>query len=578
MAHTSRGIWYPSTGDSVRPASRDFKDQALTTNAAIDNAVQEAQWYVRALVANENLNDIVIDGGYDIPTYTVANSLRNRPTQPAAVDRARLNVYSLRVGSGVAQVWTAISASGQEQIRVERRRDNSGTWTPWLRTDNWQERRPLVAGEDLQKLEYDGLYTVRTYAISVSLVNRPQHPDSVQGANVIVRNGESGRRTITWETIPAAGVDAPIMQSYRDNGGNWSDWRRIDHHVEAHQDLNSLATAAVAVENVRKTLNRHLALQIPDTGDLPLYAWSAPAAADYQKVPTHEGSGSVTHPSILHAPGGWKGYEYWMAFTPYPMGREAHEDPNIVASNDGDVWVVPAGLTNPIDDQTGRPDPHNSDTNLAWGPNGELVCTWRMVDRPNGSQNVIVWSWSLDGVTWSAPAEVMRVPLESTHSSLLAPSLFWLGDRWRIYGVSSRPSPNELIYFESTAQKPTTNDWGAPTVCETGPKFPTRDWWHQDIQQDPDGGYYGVMQDVSRGDAGLDGDLFLMRSSDGDTWEISEIPLIPKIGAEHDSLYKSVVLANGSGRNRTYDVWYAAFKQDDRDHRLFRTVAQPVNY
>ena len=63
MAYTSRGIWYPSTSDTVRPASRDFRDQAITTNAAIDEVNHqlssdiEAVRLGRLIPQTDNLDD-----------------------------------------------------------------------------------------------------------------------------------------------------------------------------------------------------------------------------------------------------------------------------------------------------------------------------------------------------------------------------------------------------------------------------------------------------------------------------------------------------------------------------------------
>lgn len=51
MAHTSRGIWYPSTSDTVRPASRDFKDLALTT----DEAIRQEELRTNSLIEDETI-------------------------------------------------------------------------------------------------------------------------------------------------------------------------------------------------------------------------------------------------------------------------------------------------------------------------------------------------------------------------------------------------------------------------------------------------------------------------------------------------------------------------------------------
>ena len=63
-------------------------------------------------------------------------------------------------------------------------------------------------------------------------------------------------------------------------------------------------------------------------------------------IPSYEGSGKVTHPSVLYFKDGWNGFKFWMAMTPYPNSDNQYENPSIVASNDNVDWVEPA--QNPI--------------------------------------------------------------------------------------------------------------------------------------------------------------------------------------------------------------------------------------
>ena len=65
-------------------------------------------------------------------------------------------------------------------------------------------------------------------------------------------------------------------------------------------------------------------------------------------TPTYDGSGQVVHPDVVHVPGGWNGYEYWMGMTPYPNSNDDFENPSVLASNDNVTWVVPPGVTNPL--------------------------------------------------------------------------------------------------------------------------------------------------------------------------------------------------------------------------------------
>jgi len=89
------------------------------------------------------------------------------------------------------------------------------------------------------------------------------------------------------------------------------------------------------------------------------------------RIPTYDGSGQAVHPSVLYIPGGFAGYTYWMAMTPYPWGQSGYENPSIVASNDGITWIVPTGITNPIEPKpkTG----HNYDPELVYD-GSQLIC------------------------------------------------------------------------------------------------------------------------------------------------------------------------------------------------------------
>lgn len=566
MPWTGRGIFYPSLSDTVLPASRDLKDMASTT----DEAIGRARWDQGILSDGTDLNTVTREGGYRIEKYSTALSLINRPALSAAVNRAKLSVY----GEGsdtVVQVWRTASAVGTDTPIMQRVRDNGGTWSAWRRIDGGPAA--LTESDRLDNLTQSGSYVVPTYKVASAVMPQPyQVPIAVNPAIVRVEAGPGVTVMQEWVTVQTDSTLKPILRRFKLHDGTWTAFESV--RAASGSDVGaSSASAAEVAEMTRVTTNRALSLQITDRQNLPVWAWSAPSADAPLTVPTHEGSGSVTHPSVRYVEGGWNGYPYWMAFTPYPNGSEKHEDPNIVASTDGLTWVVPNGLVNPLDDQVGKPSPYNSDTHLTWGPNGEMVCLWRMVDRPNGGQEVLKWRTSTDGVTWTEAREIYRIPLGLPYSSFVAPSLHWMGDKWRLYGVSTNPIPNKMVYFETSDRVPTTASWSEPVTCSVGPQFPDRDWWHIDIQPDPDGGWYGTMNDVRRGKAGVDGHLYLMRSADGLEWEVSPVPLVPQIGATHNSLYKSSVLARGSGPGRAYDVWYAAFHTSNRDHRLSFTTA-----
>jgi hypothetical protein len=65
-------------------------------------------------------------------------------------------------------------------------------------------------------------------------------------------------------------------------------------------------------------------------------------------IPTYDGSGQLTEPDVIFFNSHWHGFQYWMAFSPYPFTNPAEENPSIVVSNDGVNWQVPDGLVNPL--------------------------------------------------------------------------------------------------------------------------------------------------------------------------------------------------------------------------------------
>jgi hypothetical protein len=57
--------------------------------------------------------------------------------------------------------------------------------------------------------------------------------------------------------------------------------------------------------------------------------------------------------------------------------------------------------------------------------------------------------------------------------------------------------------------------------------------------QQHDGGWIGIIIDVERGTAGLDGTSYFTKSPDASAWDVSIIPVVPKLSATHDKIYKT---------------------------------------
>lgn len=283
-----------------------------------------------------------------------------------------------------------------------------------------------------------------------------------------------------------------------------------------------------------------------------------PVSATPLVVPTHlsPAGGELTHPSVLFFPERRNGYRYWMAMTPYPGGSDAAEDPNIVASNDGNTWVVPAGLTNPLDDQPGSPGAYNSDVCLTLGPSGAMHLVWRTYDpAATGAEETLWVRTSTDGVTWTAKALVLSNAAATRR--LVAPSLLFEGGTWTMWAVDTVPSPNRLVRLTATD---IVGPWSAPTNCTVSPMIAGKEPWHAEIIR-VGGQLVGLLNDSVTDNNGAQGDLTLMTSTDGVTWTATGKAVIPRSQpGQHDQLYKSTMVPAFRDGRLGFDVWYVGWR------------------
>jgi hypothetical protein len=273
-------------------------------------------------------------------------------------------------------------------------------------------------------------------------------------------------------------------------------------------------------------------------------------------IPTHVSptGGQTTHPSVVRIPGGWNGFEYWMAHTPYPGSNSGYEDPNIVASHDGVTWVVPPGLTNPIDDQPGLPGPYNSDTDLTMGPGNTMYVFWRVV-IPDATQERIKYSSSTDGVHWSAPGEAFRNSMSVRRP--LSPAFLYEDGRWTMWTVNITRSPNRVEYAVGGAT-PTRALWGPPVAVEVGTMQKDKEPWHLSMTKDGDE-YIGLLNDTVIGSTGRDGDLLFLAGETPTAFLNSAKSTVPRTKPfQHDHLYRATMLVGSEYGKPGYRMWYSA--------------------
>jgi hypothetical protein len=295
-------------------------------------------------------------------------------------------------------------------------------------------------------------------------------------------------------------------------------------------------------------------------------------------VPTHvtPSGGQTTHPSVVFVPDGWNGYKYWMAHTPYPAGNDAYEDPNICASNDGITWVVPAGLTNPIDDQPGSPTALNSDVDLRL-VNNTMYLFWRTYSSVStGTEEQIYYSTSSNGTTWATKASVYTA--NQTALRMVSPTLIWEGGHWTMFAVDIVPSPNRVVRLTTSGASPAQGQWSAPATIAVGGMQSGKEPWHMSVIKHA-GRYVGLLTDCNIGQSGIDGDLLFIASADGLTFTNSGTTIVPRVqSGEHDSLYRATMVPSAEKGILGYRVWYSGWlNQSPAIWNVYRTWIGPTS-
>ncbi|WP_404474870.1 hypothetical protein [Microbacterium aerolatum] len=299
-----------------------------------------------------------------------------------------------------------------------------------------------------------------------------------------------------------------------------------------------------------------------------VFAYSASSTSVQRlEIPSHLNGPDqfqATHPSVKFFPKGWNGWRYWMAFTPYPGGNAAHEDPCIAVSQDGKTWYTFPGFTNPLDD---GPDAshYNADTELAISPDGStLYCMWRYTDTTTKVVEFRVRS-TTDGLNWS-PYVVAMTHADYTVENYVSPTLAHDGTQWVMWGVNVAANPNSLVRL--TAPE-ITGPWSSAVTCTASAEV-GRDFWHVAVIRTADG-YVALVNDTTANISGGNGDLYLMSSPDGLTWTrgwpLFQLPF----GTEFTGQYRGTLVPTETG----FDIWFGAHDITSTRWFIYRAQIKP---
>ena len=259
-------------------------------------------------------------------------------------------------------------------------------------------------------------------------------------------------------------------------------------------------------------------------------------------TPTYDGSGQVVHPDVVHVPGGWNGYEYWMGMTPYPNSNDDWENPSLLVSNDNTTWTVPPGVTNPL---APEPDGHNDDVDMLL-VGGEMVMYW--VETNNDGFSYITRLASTDGVDWGQPQVVLTIP-----NYVMSPAIVHEDGTWTMWYVRSPAGCTSS--YQDVARRTSTDGivWGPeqPVTLEQPGRVP----WHLDVQVTATG--YAMLF-ISYPDGSSCGDtrLYHAASGDGLAWDVGPAAILAPTssGWDNANIYRASFTQDGTWLR----IWYSA--------------------
>jgi len=270
------------------------------------------------------------------------------------------------------------------------------------------------------------------------------------------------------------------------------------------------------------------------------------------------------HASVVFIPQGWGvgTKRFWMVMTPFSVaavgGSAGVEFPEIIASDDGDTWAVPTGLTNPIDhsEVAGEfmPDP-----NLVFDPagnagKGRLYCYY---EHSTATTNYLYCKHSDDGVVWSARHVLLSGAAGAT--GLTSPSVINLRGTWYMFNLLTG-TPDGMTVRTSSGGP--LGPWGSATSCTLNGLAAGQTYWHGQVHAVGD--KFILLAPLKSAYANS---LFFGYSEDGVTWKFSaHTPGATLRNAaiyqgttgawDADSIYTTSLVWKPT--TRSFDVFYSA--------------------
>lgn len=262
-------------------------------------------------------------------------------------------------------------------------------------------------------------------------------------------------------------------------------------------------------------------------------------------IPTYvAGNNEVVHPAVVDCGANWNGYRYWMAITPYPETDNQYENPEIYCSDDGETWIVPDGLTNPV-----VPSPegiaYNADPFLFF-ENNKMYLGWSVNDQEPGPATYLMES--SDGVTWTNKTEIANAALYGGIYCAIG-SLVKVGSTYYLYytadsGITIRVSSTNIYGPYSNIE----------AVSITVPDGYKKN--HTSVKY-YNGKFYMIVPVLLEENSGPCDYVYFARSNDGLTFTRSEYPILQKTESwEHK--YYMTVFENIGNKLKLFYIYYTS--------------------
>jgi hypothetical protein len=263
----------------------------------------------------------------------------------------------------------------------------------------------------------------------------------------------------------------------------------------------------------------------------------------YLKLINSNGDNEVTHPKVISFNKKWNGYKYWIAYTPYPKGNQAQENPHIMVSNDLVNWQVKKGFENPLDEPEDKDyqKVYNSDTHLVYNSDTDrLECYWRYVnDKEN---KVIIYKRTTrNGINWTEKEIVLEN--ERNKVDYLSPAIIYENRKYMFWYVDRDKTVKYMEYDLNT------KEWTTPRIIDIKYSDEKLKSWHLDVIKTKDS-YEMII--VAFSDWNKRSKMNLYYSKSEDNINYTEAKEILK-AANNGGIYRSSILYI----NNTYYIFYS---------------------